>query len=51
MGIVAVLVRSWEDGTSQPDNRQLHILASLLGFDADFDLTKEGAFASPRLKI
>jgi ribosome-binding protein aMBF1 (putative translation factor) len=34
MGIATRLVRSWEDGTSQPDNRQLEILASLLGFGA-----------------
>jgi hypothetical protein len=31
MGIATALVRSWEDGTSRPDNRQLKVLASLLG--------------------
>jgi ribosome-binding protein aMBF1 (putative translation factor) len=36
MGIATALVRSWEDGTTQPDNRQLGVLANLLGFDADF---------------
>jgi len=35
MGIATTLVRLWEDGTSQPDNRQLKMLAALLGFDAD----------------
>jgi len=35
MGIATSLVRSWEDGTSQPDSRQLKVLTSLLGFDAD----------------
>ena len=34
MGIATALVRSWEDGTIQPDNRQLEVLANLLGFDA-----------------
>jgi ribosome-binding protein aMBF1 (putative translation factor) len=33
MGIATCLVRSWEDGTIQPENRQLEVLASLLGFD------------------
>src|ERR1039458_10121304 len=28
MGIATALVRSWEDGTSQPDNQQLKVLAS-----------------------
>jgi ribosome-binding protein aMBF1 (putative translation factor) len=36
MGIATALVRSWEDGTSRPDNRQLAVLANLLGFDAAF---------------
>jgi ribosome-binding protein aMBF1 (putative translation factor) len=36
MGIATVLVHSWEDGTTQPDNRQLKVLANLLGFDAGF---------------
>ena len=31
MGIATRLVRSWEDGTIQPDNRQLEASASLLG--------------------
>jgi ribosome-binding protein aMBF1 (putative translation factor) len=35
MGIATALVRSWEDGTGQPDNRQLKVLAGLLGVDAD----------------
>jgi ribosome-binding protein aMBF1 (putative translation factor) len=34
MGIATALVRSWEDSTAEPDNRQLEVLASLLGFDA-----------------
>ena len=34
MGIATALVRSWEDGPIQPDNRQLEVLANLLGFDA-----------------
>ena len=33
MGIAAGVVRSWESGTSQPDDRQLKVLANLLGFD------------------
>jgi ribosome-binding protein aMBF1 (putative translation factor) len=45
MGIARALVRSWEDGTSRPDNRQLKVLASLLGYDADFDPTKEDLFS------
>jgi DNA-binding transcriptional regulator YiaG len=36
MGVATALARSWEDGTTQPDNRQLEVLANLLGFDADF---------------
>jgi len=31
MGIATALVRSWENGTSRPDNRQLEVLANLLG--------------------
>jgi DNA-binding transcriptional regulator YiaG len=34
MGIATALVHSWENGASQPDNRQLEVLANLLGFDA-----------------
>jgi ribosome-binding protein aMBF1 (putative translation factor) len=34
MGIATALVRSWEDGTTQPNNRQLEVLENLLGFDA-----------------
>ncbi|HXR46648.1 MAG TPA: helix-turn-helix transcriptional regulator [Candidatus Limnocylindrales bacterium] len=34
MGITAILVRSWEDGTKRPDNRQLEVLVRLLGLDA-----------------
>jgi ribosome-binding protein aMBF1 (putative translation factor) len=34
MGIATALVRSWEDGSGQPDIRQLKVLANLLGFDA-----------------
>jgi len=45
MGIATGLVRSWEAGNSQPDNRQLKVLASLLGYDADFDPTKEDLFS------
>ena len=45
MGIATALVRSWETGNGQPDNRQLKVLASLLGCDADFDPTKEDLFS------
>ena len=31
MGIATTLIRSWENGTSRPDNRQLEVLANLLG--------------------
>jgi ribosome-binding protein aMBF1 (putative translation factor) len=34
IGVATALVRSWEDGTTQPDKRQLEILADILGFDA-----------------
>jgi ribosome-binding protein aMBF1 (putative translation factor) len=34
MGIATSLVHSWEDGTAQPDNRQLKTLAGILGVDA-----------------
>jgi ribosome-binding protein aMBF1 (putative translation factor) len=34
MGIATALICSWEDGTSQPDNQQLAVLAKLLEFDA-----------------
>ncbi|HTR41807.1 MAG TPA: helix-turn-helix transcriptional regulator, partial [Pseudomonadales bacterium] len=34
MGIAANLVSSWEDGSRRPDDRQLEILASLLGICA-----------------
>jgi ribosome-binding protein aMBF1 (putative translation factor) len=34
MGIATCLVHSWENGAVQPDNRQLEVLASLLGFDS-----------------
>src|SRR5580704_3136307 len=30
MGIAASVVSSWEDGTSQPDDRQLNVLENLL---------------------
>jgi len=33
MGIATALVRSWENGTSQPDSQQLKVLARLLGFN------------------
>jgi ribosome-binding protein aMBF1 (putative translation factor) len=39
MGIATALVRSWENGISQPDNRHLKVLESLLGCDSDFDPT------------
>jgi DNA-binding transcriptional regulator YiaG len=45
MGIAATLVRSWEDGTSQPDNRQLKALAGVLGCNPDLDPTKEDVFS------
>ena len=31
MGIATALTHSWENGTSQPDSRQLEILANILG--------------------
>jgi len=34
MGIATALVRSWENGTSQPDSQQSKTLADILGFDA-----------------
>jgi len=34
MGIATALFRLWEDGTIQPENRQLEMLARLLGFCA-----------------
>ena len=40
MGIATALVRSWEDGTSQPDNQQLAVLAKLLEFGGEVDPTK-----------
>jgi ribosome-binding protein aMBF1 (putative translation factor) len=42
MGIATALVRSWENGTSRPNDRQLKVLASLLGCAADFDPIKGG---------
>jgi ribosome-binding protein aMBF1 (putative translation factor) len=45
MGIATALVRSWEDGKSQPDSQQMKVLASLLGCDTDFDPTKEDLFS------
>jgi ribosome-binding protein aMBF1 (putative translation factor) len=36
MGIATALVRSWEDGTSQPDSEQVKVLAELLGCKTDF---------------
>jgi DNA-binding transcriptional regulator YiaG len=33
MGIATALVRSWEDGTNQPDKRQVEMLAKILSFD------------------
>ena len=45
MGIATDLVRSWEDGTSRPSGQQLKVLASLFGYDTDFDPTKEDPFA------
>jgi ribosome-binding protein aMBF1 (putative translation factor) len=47
MGIPTALVRSWEDGNSQPDSKQMKVLASLFGYGADFDPTKKDAFATP----
>lgn len=32
MGIATTLVRSWEDGSSQPESKQLQDLANYLGF-------------------
>jgi ribosome-binding protein aMBF1 (putative translation factor) len=33
MGIAQSVVRSWEDGNSQPDHQQFKFLAKLFGFD------------------
>lgn len=33
MGIDTALIHSWEKGTSQPDDRQLEMLAGILRFD------------------
>ena len=41
MGIATDLVRSWEAGASQPNDRQLKVLASFLGCGSDFDLITE----------
>ncbi len=30
MGVATALIRSWEDGTTQPDIRQLEVLTKLL---------------------
>ena len=38
MGIATALVHSWEDGTIQPDNRQLKVLADILEFNAGLGL-------------
>jgi transcriptional regulator with XRE-family HTH domain len=35
MGFASALIRSWESGTSQPDDCQLKVLAGLFGSDAD----------------
>ena len=45
MGIATSLVLSWEDGNNQPDGQQMDVLASLFGYDADFDPTKEDLFS------
>ena len=38
MGIATSLVCSWESSIRQPDNQQLEILSSILGFNAkDFE--------------
>ena len=42
MGITAALVRSWEDGSSQPDDKQMQDLAQHLGF-----ITCDGMGAPP----
>jgi ribosome-binding protein aMBF1 (putative translation factor) len=34
MGIATALVHSWEDGTRQPDRRQLKVLENLLAVEA-----------------
>jgi ribosome-binding protein aMBF1 (putative translation factor) len=38
MGIATTLVRSWEDGSSQPNSQQLKTLADLLGFKTCMEL-------------
>jgi ribosome-binding protein aMBF1 (putative translation factor) len=37
IGIATALVRSWENGASHPDDRQMQVLEGLLGCDSDFD--------------
>jgi transcriptional regulator with XRE-family HTH domain len=39
MGIATSLVRSWEDGSSQPDSKQLQDLASYLGVPSQLPWT------------
>jgi DNA-binding transcriptional regulator YiaG len=36
MGIAQSVVRSWEDGNSQPDALQFELLATILGSKPDF---------------
>jgi hypothetical protein len=45
MGIASTLMRSWENGASQPESLQLKVLADLFGYHADVDSIKEDAFA------
>jgi hypothetical protein len=35
MGVATALVRAWEDGSGQPNARQLEFLAKILRFDQD----------------
>jgi ribosome-binding protein aMBF1 (putative translation factor) len=44
MGIATAMVHSWENDTSEPDDRQREILSNLLALDAVRDLPK----ANPR---
>jgi ribosome-binding protein aMBF1 (putative translation factor) len=45
MGIATALILSWEDGNSKPDSQQMKALASVFGYGAGFDPTKEGLFS------
>jgi DNA-binding transcriptional regulator YiaG len=33
MGLATALIRTWENGTSQPDSQQMKLLVNFLGFN------------------